>query len=74
MKAPKCKICGEYHYGLCAVRSISRTSVEERHERETSPRDTVQPIAKKPFDRKAYQREYMLAYMRKSRKALKDKT
>jgi hypothetical protein len=64
MEKPKCKICGERHYGMCAV------PVPPTHQPHITPME--RPIKKRnpngTFDRTAYQRELM----RKRRAAQKD--
>lgn len=75
MEAPKCKLCGERHFGLCLD---ARANVSERRGRTSA--DAIQramerienalPAPLPPshtFNRKAYQRDYMKVYMRKRR-------
>lgn len=66
MESPKCKLCGERHYGMCAVPARQESpSVEPLPvEQGAAP-----PPQSKGFDRTAYQREYM----RKRRAALRDR-
>jgi len=75
MEAPKCKLCGERHYGLCArtkqKAAIVAAAIVERATPE-SP-DDFAPRKRAPngtFDRNAYQREWMRRY-RAKRKAEK---
>jgi len=55
MEAPKCKICGEKHYGLCKG-VVHRLSTEPVKGSDLLHGHT-EPLVK--FDRTAYQREYM---------------
>lgn len=71
MEAPKCKICGERHYGAC-----QRFARELRSSEAQWPKDILEKAASVPpttinrlpkFDRNAYQRDLM----RKRRAAAK---
>lgn len=73
MDAPKCKICGERHYGLC-VDPRGRGEPNLKRALDFLLRDKPKPeVAASPgkFDREAYQRNYMREYMRKKRAAKK---
>ena len=60
MEAKKCQTCGERHWGFkCEETRQDVKKVE---------------MAPTPFDRKAYQKNYMREYMRKKRAAEKAKT
>lgn len=67
MDAPKCRLCGERHYGLCQkfkTKEAVRKIVDPRPTRETHCTEAVIPIEEADpagivFDRKAYQRDYM---------------
>lgn len=75
MDAPKCKICGEMHYGLCPsfkattspsprAKSVSSKPAKDRSTTHSSEKaGSVAPEVLQPrfpgFDRIAYQRDYM---------------
>ena len=66
MEAPKCRLCGDRHWGGCAFAPQRHSAVMVRRERK------VVEVPKRPdgFDRKLYQREYMREYMRLRRAAI----
>lgn len=83
MEAPKCKLCGERHYGLCqhakprpaaaamAPKRAKKTAMGTANTlaSEADQQLAARPEAVKPkFDRNAYQRDLM----RKRRKAQKE--
>jgi hypothetical protein len=65
MEAPKCRICGQRHWGIvCALEKSSRGEPEAANLRATKSQANavVAPSPREPnpkFDRVAYQREYM---------------
>ena len=76
MEKTKCKICGKRHWGIiCGPDAVGVPS--------SPPPKPLTPTAvavievpapaKPPFDRAAYQREYMRTYMPKWRAAKRDK-
>lgn len=81
MEAPKCKICGARHYGLCTptINSGDRpiTIVHAKGSSRLEPGEELtwdalgNPAVKPKFDRNAYHRAYMRDYMRKRRAAAK---
>lgn len=76
MDAPKCKLCGERHYGLCRQKGGEATARANTSAIQVRP-PVVSPKkpaagAKSKFDRNAYHRDYMRDYMRKRRKAQKE--
>lgn len=63
MEAPKCKVCGTRHYGLCPV--AAGIPVQSTAKETQTRLDPDFPREKIGFDRKAYQKEYMREYRRK---------
>ena len=66
MEAPKCKICGQRHYGLCPQAKGGEANIPGHDSRaseddanKTQPRAAKKRAVRGSFDRKAYQREYM---------------
>jgi hypothetical protein len=61
MIAPKCKLCGDRHFGLCADAGRARKAQKAPHQpkavREGKPKPKA-PVRGK-FDRVAYQRDYV---------------
>lgn len=53
MEKPKCRICGERHWGLCPG------TVADVKERVAVIEKATVKLEKPKFDRTAYQREYM---------------
>jgi hypothetical protein len=77
MNAPKCKICGERHYGLCPIPSegsaiVAGGEIVQRRDK-AGAKITLSPgveghqIDVTKFDRNKYHRNYMREYMRKWR-------
>ena len=62
MEAPKCKLCGGRHYGICPT--LPEITLE------STPQDTkslMEPefhVKKPAFDRNVYQKQYMRKYMK----------
>jgi hypothetical protein len=79
MEKPKCRICGERHYGLCpqngrdiekAISTSLPAAVETAYVADLKarmPSEKPTPLEDRPFDRKAYMKQYMREYMRKRR-------
>lgn len=85
MKAPKCRICLEAHWGLCPTssrgREIAAAAVKDGQRTTVLSAQASVPVgvASNPreakFDRVAYQREYMRDYRkRQADKRTKDAT
>ena len=65
MDLPKCKICGERHrLGPCDGKTMPRVRKDTPAEAQKQAKEREAADGKKgtPFDRKAYQREYMRGY------------
>lgn len=79
MEAPKCKICGERHYGVCTVYgtndaitvSLKPEVKMTKQGKPTSFTEHLSIVEKPKFDRVAYQKAYMKEYHKKRRAALK---
>lgn len=74
MEAPKCKLCGERHYGLCKVTIYRGWDTEEQEvEVDAVPPTEVRNLSDRDFrvkakyDRNSAHRAYMKNYMRKRR-------
>jgi hypothetical protein len=66
MDAPKCRLCGNRHYGLCPT-TVEREIESTPKQTSKQPESLIAPEkpAKKPqFDRNAYHKQYMKEYMR----------
>jgi hypothetical protein len=63
MEAPKCKICGVRHYGICPTTPEKKPqSMPEQAETRIKP---SVPPDKTVFDRKEYQKLYMREYRKR---------
>jgi hypothetical protein len=73
MEAPKCRLCGNRHYGLCPTtveRELESTPKQTGKKQESLA--TPEKPAKKPqFDRNAYHKQYMRDYMKEYRKRMR---
>ena len=72
MDKPKCKICGERHYGVCGeTAEATRNPVTAEARTPSAPSPTPLPTAAKAekpaYDRNAAHRAYMVEYMRRYR-------
>ena len=72
MEAPKCKLCGERHYGRCAAFETKPAPVKKPPAEK--PVEKTEPGKKKPgrkpsgaFNRAEWRKTYMREYMRKRR-------
>lgn len=73
MEAPKCKICGSRHYGICpTLPDIPAKTPLKEPEKKPESRIDAEVLPKKiGYDRNAYHKQYMRGYMRKRRAAKK---
>jgi hypothetical protein len=86
MKGPRCRLCGEHHWGACAFkpdpaeiremvdtpqRALAPKPIEPPQPAEPTRRKPGRPRGAKPFDRDAYRRAYMRQYIRRRRAAQK---
>ena len=69
MDAPRCRLCGQRHYGSCHSFDAKPAAAQPKQAVVVLPRQFgASPQPKKaddakPFDRAAYQQQYMRAYM-----------
>ena len=72
MKAPKCKLCGQCHYGACATGHVPPEPEVKKQPKKSDPRraqpqsmdvedrlDSIEDRLNKLESRKKYMREYM---------------
>lgn len=69
MEAPKCKICGGRHYGICPT--LPEITLETAFHNAEKPVPPTTSAQKTGFDKKSYQREYMRKYRKTHRYVLK---
>jgi hypothetical protein len=72
MKAPKCRLCGDHHWGTCFA-NVPPAPLTKSPEKAIEPQ-VSEAMPKPPFDRIAYQRDYMRKWRANKRaKALAEK-
>ena len=71
MKAPKCRLCGKLHYGMCAIEPIPEKPVAEETKAAKVVVDNISDEMLLAYEqmmaRRAYMKKYMVEWRKKQR-------